>query len=105
MSKQQSARQIEAQATRAAASAGISAGDRSIFGTSDWYIVCTDRGTIKFMREQDIAAAPKVVGQLAGPYTTRSQAKDESYGYRLEDNRADFVCRVWVDGQGYVELK
>jgi|SRR5271157_453091 len=104
MSNLRSERSIEAQATRASVSANISAKDRKIFGTSDWFICCTTRGTLKLMREQDMATDTKIVGMLAGPYTTRSQAKDETYGYRPEDNNTEFVCRVWAEG-GYVELK
>jgi hypothetical protein len=100
-------RQQEANETRQKAAAEFrhSPQDKKMFGTTDWYVVVTERGTIKQMRECDIAGDPKVVGVLCGPYFTKGQAKDESSGYSPKDNTTEHVHRVWVDGTGYVEIK
>jgi hypothetical protein len=83
-------RNQEARATREAAQNEyrFRGADRVLCGTADWYIVCTVRGTVKQMRERDILDPDKgrdVVGTLGGPYFTKSQARDESFGYRLSD--------------------
>lgn len=83
-------RQKEASGTREAAAIewGHSAADKKMFGTTDWYVVVTERGTVKQMRERDIANDAKVLGVVGGPYWTKGQAKDESYGYNAKSNLA-----------------
>jgi hypothetical protein len=90
-------RQQEATETRTAAAVDfhIRPEDKKMYGTTDWYVAISERGTVKQMRERDIIADPKIVGTVAGPYFTQGQAHDESYGYRLKDNNADHKMREW----------